>query len=55
MVVIRLEKLFGIAAWDPMNEDVVHGLQVEGFLDFSVGREEEVEEDGGGYESQEGP
>lgn len=55
MVVSRLKELFGVAAWDTMNEDVVHGLQVEGFLDFSVGREEEVEKDGGGYESQEGP
>ena len=55
MVVIRLKKLIDIAAWDTVNQNIVHSLQVERFLDFGVGREEQVDEDGGGNESQEGP
>jgi hypothetical protein len=31
--------------WGAVDEDVVGGLDVEGFLDFCVGRCEEVDED----------
>lgn len=37
-----------------VGEDVVRGLEVEGFFDFGVGRGEEVEEDEGGEEEGEG-
>jgi hypothetical protein len=55
MVVIRGQELVGVGGRDAVHEDVVDGLDVEGFFDFGVRRDEEVEQDGGGDEGVEGP
>lgn len=46
-MVVILFKVFGgiILDWDSIGQDIVDGLDVEGFFDFGVGGDEEVGED----------
>ncbi len=39
-----LEIVRNIFRWDAIGQDIVNGLQVEGFLDFTVWREHEMQE-----------
>lgn len=46
MIIMRAQIPRDVASdGDAVGGDVVDGLDVEGFLDFGVGRDEEVEED----------
>lgn len=45
MIVARVEGLRYILRGETVGEDVVRGLDVEGFFDFGVGCEEEVDDD----------
>lgn len=56
MVIFGPEQRCGVRGsrvGDAVAEDVVRGLEVEGFLDLGVGGDEQVEEDDGGDEQGE--